>query len=201
MKLYRTLIRPVVTYAAETWTLNISDENALWIFERKVIRKIYSTVYEGGVWRVRSNSEINSLLQGEDTVRHAISLRLSWLGHVEHTESERTPKCLLNGELFGVRRKGRPRKRWLQDVKDDRRRMRIGKWKEKAQEQNTWRLIVKTPEPTKGCRAEKEEEYFMNKYVALLMDRSFLKLNCSWTKTQLSVNGTLLSWTQLSLIF
>jgi hypothetical protein len=29
MKLYRTLIRPVVTYATETWTLNISDENAL----------------------------------------------------------------------------------------------------------------------------------------------------------------------------
>jgi hypothetical protein len=47
-------------------------------------------------------------------------------------ESERTPKCLLNGELFGVRRRGRPRKRWPQDVKDDLRRMRIGKWKEKA---------------------------------------------------------------------
>jgi hypothetical protein len=29
MKLYRTLIGPVVTYAAETWTSNISDENAL----------------------------------------------------------------------------------------------------------------------------------------------------------------------------
>jgi hypothetical protein len=58
-------------------------------------------------------------------------------------ENERTPKCLLNGELFGVRRKGRPRKRWLRDVKDDLRRMRIGKWKEKAQERNTWPLIVK----------------------------------------------------------
>jgi hypothetical protein len=42
------------------------------------------------------------------------------------------PKCLSNGERFGVRRRGRPRKRWLQDVKDDLRRMRIGKWKEKA---------------------------------------------------------------------
>jgi hypothetical protein len=56
MKLYRTLIRPIVTYAAETWTLNISDENALRIFERKVIRKIYGPVCEDGVWRVRSNS-------------------------------------------------------------------------------------------------------------------------------------------------
>jgi hypothetical protein len=94
MKLYRTLVRPVVTYAAETWTLNISDENALRIFERKVIRKIYSPVCQDGVWRVRSNSEINSLLRGEDIVRHEKSLRLSWLGHVERMESERTPKCL-----------------------------------------------------------------------------------------------------------
>jgi hypothetical protein len=117
--LYRTLIRPGVTYAAETWTLNISDENALRIFERKDIRKICSPVCEYAVWRDRSNSEINSLLQGEDIVRHAKSLRLSWLGHVESMESERTPKCLLNGELFGVRGRGSPRKRWLQDVKDD----------------------------------------------------------------------------------
>jgi hypothetical protein len=111
MKLYRKLIRPVVTHAAETWALNISDENALRIFERKVIRKIYGSVCEHGVWRVRSNSEINSLLQREDIVRHTKSLRLSWLGHVERMESEWTPKCLLNGELFGVRRRERPRKR------------------------------------------------------------------------------------------
>jgi hypothetical protein len=79
--------------------LNISDENALQIFERKIIRKIYGPVCEDGVWRVRSNSEINSLLQGEDTVRHAKSPRLSWLGHVERMESGRTPKRLLNDEL------------------------------------------------------------------------------------------------------
>jgi hypothetical protein len=64
-------------------------------------------------------------------------------------ESEWTPKCLLNGELFGVRRRERPRKRWLQDVKDGLRWMRIGKWKEKAQERNTW-LIVKDAKAHQG---------------------------------------------------
>jgi hypothetical protein len=49
MIFYRTFIRPVVTYAVETWTLNISDENALQILERKVIRKIYGHVCEDGV--------------------------------------------------------------------------------------------------------------------------------------------------------
>jgi hypothetical protein len=49
-------------------------------------------------------------------------------------ESEGTPKYLMNGKLFGVRRRGKARKGWLRDVKDDPRRLRIGKWKEKAQE-------------------------------------------------------------------
>jgi hypothetical protein len=45
IKLYRTLIRLVITYATETWTLNISDENALRIFERKVTRKVCGSVW------------------------------------------------------------------------------------------------------------------------------------------------------------
>jgi hypothetical protein len=62
------------------FTLNISDENALRIFERKVIRKIYGPVCEDGVWRVRTNSEINSLLEGEYIMKDAKSLRLSLSG-------------------------------------------------------------------------------------------------------------------------
>jgi hypothetical protein len=86
--------------------LNISDENTPQIFERKIIRKSCGPVCEDGIWRFRSNSEINSLLQAEDIVRHAKSLRLIWLGHVELMESDRTLKCLVNGELFGVHRRG-----------------------------------------------------------------------------------------------
>jgi hypothetical protein len=82
--------------------------STLRIFEKKVIRKIYGPVCEDGVWRVRSNSEMNYLLQGDGIVRHAKSLSLSWVDHVQRTENERTPICFLNGELFGVRRKGSP---------------------------------------------------------------------------------------------
>jgi len=41
IQIYKTIIRPTVTYGSETWVLTTSDENQLKIFERKILRKIY----------------------------------------------------------------------------------------------------------------------------------------------------------------
>jgi hypothetical protein len=37
LRIHKTLIRPIVTYGAETWTLKDKEENALRRFERKVL--------------------------------------------------------------------------------------------------------------------------------------------------------------------
>ena len=49
LQIYKTLIRPVMTYGAETGTLTAAEENALRRFERKVLRKIYGPVVDKGV--------------------------------------------------------------------------------------------------------------------------------------------------------
>jgi hypothetical protein len=78
VKLYKTLIRPVVTYGAETWTMLAADENVLCVFEWKVVRTIYSPVREGKRWRIRSNQELEEILGGEDIVKFVKSQR--WHG-------------------------------------------------------------------------------------------------------------------------
>ena len=47
MRLYKSLVRPVVCYGSETWTMRAEDEEKLRIFERKVIRRIYGAVNDG----------------------------------------------------------------------------------------------------------------------------------------------------------
>jgi hypothetical protein len=55
LQVYKTLIRPVATYGAETWTLTVTEENILRMSERKIIRKIYGSVMENNIWRIRHN--------------------------------------------------------------------------------------------------------------------------------------------------
>jgi hypothetical protein len=43
LQIYKTLIRPTVTYGAETWTLTLTEENVLRRFETKVLRKIWAS--------------------------------------------------------------------------------------------------------------------------------------------------------------
>ena len=53
IRLYKTIIRPTVTYGAETWTLTSKIEKMLMTWERKILRKIYGPTKEKGQWRIK----------------------------------------------------------------------------------------------------------------------------------------------------
>jgi hypothetical protein len=48
MTSYNIVVRPVATYASETWTLKKADENALGLFDRKILRSISGAVLDKG---------------------------------------------------------------------------------------------------------------------------------------------------------
>jgi hypothetical protein len=50
LKLFISVIRPVVTHACEIWTLKETITNRLMVFERKVLRKIFGPTIENGFW-------------------------------------------------------------------------------------------------------------------------------------------------------
>jgi hypothetical protein len=91
IRLYKTLIRPVVTYGAETWMMTKKEEQAMLIFERKIFRRIYGPKYEDGEWKIVMNQELEVLNKGENIVKWIKGQRISWLGHPERMEEDRMP--------------------------------------------------------------------------------------------------------------
>ena len=61
IKMYKTMIRPVVTYSSKTWTLTAKGENNPRIFERQILRKIFGPVNIDSIWRIRNNMELDKL--------------------------------------------------------------------------------------------------------------------------------------------
>ena len=142
MQIYKTLLRPVVTYGSQTWTLTKSDENLLRIFERKILRRIYGPLQEGDIRRIRNNEELNRSIKGEDTVKFIKAQRIRWLGHVKRMEVGGMTRKMMEGRLFIGRRRGRPRLRWMDDVVADFKIMKIKHWIEKTKDKEQWRLVV-----------------------------------------------------------
>ena len=60
-----------------------ANEASLRVFERKILRRIYGPVQDGEMWRIRTNQELEKIIDGEDIVRIVKSQRLRWLGYVK----------------------------------------------------------------------------------------------------------------------
>ena len=130
LQIYRTLVRPVVTYGSESWTLTVEEERGLAVFERKILRTIYGPAKENELWRTRQNDELESIIEGENIVRFIKCQRIRWLGHIERMQDTAIQKKMLYGKLYATRRRGRPRMRWLDDVSMDLRKMGINEWRQ-----------------------------------------------------------------------
>jgi hypothetical protein len=77
---------------AETWTMTKKEEQSLFIFERKIFRRIYGPKFEDGEWKSMTNRELGVLSKGENIVKWINGQRIRWLGHLERMEEDRIPK-------------------------------------------------------------------------------------------------------------
>lgn len=142
MDIYKTIIRPVMMYAAETLTLTKREEEDLRIVERKVMRTILGPVrVSDNEYRPRMNHEIHQDLGGEDIVKKIKKQRVKWLGHVWRAGMAATTRAIMQWEPACRRRRGRPRLRWLQEVERDLEEAGVTRWKEKVGNRNLWRSV------------------------------------------------------------
>ncbi|KAF2889883.1 hypothetical protein ILUMI_16290 [Ignelater luminosus] len=90
--------------SSQTWILNQKEKEALGIFERKILRRIYGGKEEGGVWKRRTNREVMELHEEPSITNIARVQRMRWLGKVGRMEIGR-PTILSN--IYGKRKRWR----------------------------------------------------------------------------------------------
>jgi len=84
IKIYRTVILPVVLYGCETWPLTLREERKLRMFKNRVWRRIFGPRRDEvmGEWRRLHNKELNDLYSSPNIVRLIKSIKMRLAGHV-----------------------------------------------------------------------------------------------------------------------
>jgi hypothetical protein len=119
IKIYKTVILPVVLYVCETWSLTLGEEHRLRVFENRVLRIFGTKREEDGSWRKLHNDGLHSLHSSPNNVRVIKSRRMRRDGHVARMEEGRGIYRVLVGRPEGKRPLGRPRRRWEDNIKTD----------------------------------------------------------------------------------
>jgi len=91
IKIYRTIILPVVLYGCETLSLTLREERKLRVFENMLLRRIFGPRKDEVTreWRRLHNKELNDLYSSPNIVRVIKSRRMRWAGHMARMGEER----------------------------------------------------------------------------------------------------------------
>jgi hypothetical protein len=129
VKIYKTIILPVVLYGCETWSVTLREEHRLRVFGNRVLRRIFGPKGDEvtGEWRKLHNEELHNINSSPD-IRQIKSRRMRWAWHVARMGEGRNGYRVLVGKPEGKRPLERPRRRWEDGIEMDLRAIGWGGW-------------------------------------------------------------------------
>jgi hypothetical protein len=91
------------------------------VFENRVLRRIFGPKRDEvtGEWRKLHNEELHNVYSLPSIIRIIKSRRMRWAGHVARMGEKRNAYRLLVGKPEGKRPQGRPRHRWVNNIRMD----------------------------------------------------------------------------------
>jgi hypothetical protein len=114
------------------------------VFENRLLRTVFGPKRAEGDWRKLHNGELRDFYSSSSIIRTIESRRMRWAGHVARMGEKRNMYRLLVGKAERKRSLGRPRRRWVDNI-----RMDLGEvgWGDVvcislAKDRNRWRALV-----------------------------------------------------------
>ena len=141
-KVYNTVVRPAMVYSAETWSVKKAQEKKLDVAEMRMLR------WMSGVTKLDriGNERIRGTTNVGEISKKVQESRLKWYGHVLRREDDYVGKRVMAMEVAGKRRRGRPKRRWLDSIRNDLSERELSR--EDAQDRVKWRRLIRDIDPT-----------------------------------------------------
>jgi hypothetical protein len=139
------LVILVVLYGCENWSLTLRKERRLRVFEKRMLRIIFGPERDEVTreWIKLNNEELN-VLYSSPNIDRVIKPRIRLAGHVAPMGEKRGVCRALVGKPEEKRPLGRPRRRWVDNIKMG--LQDVGfvdiDWIELAQDRERWRAFV-----------------------------------------------------------
>ena len=140
-KVYKTVVRPAMMYGAETWSMKKAQEK-LDVAEMRMLKWMTGVTK---LTRIR-NERIRETTKVGEISKKVQESRLKWYGHVLRREDENVGKRVMAMEVPGKRRRGRPKRRWLESIRNDLSKRELSG--EDAQDRAKWRRLIRNINPT-----------------------------------------------------
>ena len=114
-KVCEAIIRPALKYGSECWAMKVTNKRTIATSEMRMLRGILGVSRRE---RMR-NEDIRRILHitPTDDVMHSDCNR--WFGHIQRRDANSVTCKVMELAIPGARRRGRPKKTWHQQIKDD----------------------------------------------------------------------------------
>ena len=134
-KMYKSVVRPAMLYGMETVAVTKRQMGKIEVAELKMVRWALGVTRKEKIRNeyVRGTAKIAKL---GDKLRNA---RLRWYGHIKRREEEYVGKRMMEMVVPGIRKRGRPKRRWMDLVRED--MERVGARERDEVDRVKWRLL------------------------------------------------------------
>ena len=151
-KVYNSVVRPAMVYGLETVVVTKKQVEEMEVAEMKMLR------FAMGVTRKNKirNEHIRSTVKVERLGMKMREGRLRWYGHVMRRDQEYLGKKMMEMELPGKTRRGRPKRRFLDVVKED--MEEVGAKETDDEDRKMWRMMITLWPPLTKEKGRKEKK-------------------------------------------
>ena len=140
LAVFRSVFKPTLTFGAQTWILDTSTRSRLEATEMRFLRKIL------GVTRLDMirNTHIRETLSVDSLLLDVERSQMRWLGQVLTMPQDRMALRILEAEPQERRPPGRPRTRWMDQLKKicQRAGVEADSIKQEAEDRTGWRRLI-----------------------------------------------------------